>query len=786
MTRLRSTLLALLLAVALVASLAAVAGAQESLSANSDATASVTPPSTTAPTVEADQSDVDDLSEDLPAPEKSPLIIYRLEDVAFEDGGTADGSFTFDTTTECASACPNAYHDIRIVTSGGDVLPGTDYPDRAPSGASGAQALEVGAEGNASGLFLAFADPLGSALVVELTPGGSFESSEDGQRTIVSGRVVGVRPVPATTTTITSTTTSTTTTTTTTPSPPTTTIATVVAGPTPTATPPPATVTVPSVTPAAVAPSTTTTTAPRTVAPVSPSTTTTTTTLPPVPAADPVAVPDVIITTPSYDDTRETPSGRRTEPLVKVLRVQVVRDITFPIVGPVGYYAGFGACRDGCRREHHGVDLMTYGWKGLPVVAAHDGVVTKINPDVGNGGCAVRIDGDDGWQTRYLHMNNDMPGTDNARGGFAHCIVPDLAVGGRVEEGQLIGWVGDSGNAEGTAPHVHFEIRTPNGLPIDPYESLKQSRRITISRIDGRSPAQLATRVSERAYPNGATVVYLTSAVDVDPWFTSGVSSGRLDGPLLVTAEHSLTNTTRTELERLAPDRIVVVGDRIGTEVEKELVGMARSVERVMVPLPVPTVSSDGIERPEANVGNRVAPFSVLILDTVTSAEPEEPALPADAPLKVSDVAGAADGTESAVAEGLGEVEAGPEGPKAVDAGAVRLRSQVQSLIESVPTLMLRVEASGSDEEPEPFGRSPYEVPKNPVRSGPLYHATEAGYVQKSAALPVRVGYEADEAREGEPIPNGGVIVIPDSDNLGATVTFVDSLVNAPPMPLWR
>jgi hypothetical protein len=48
------------------------------------------------------------------------------------------------------------------------------------------------------------------------------------------------------------------------------------------------------------------------------------------------------------------------------------------------------------------------------------------------------------------------------------------------------------------------------------------------------------------------------------------------------------------------------------------------------------------------------------------------------------------------------------------------------------------------------------------------------------------VGYEADEAREGGPIPNGGVIVIPDSDNLGATVTFVDSLVNAPAMPLWR
>jgi hypothetical protein len=44
--------------------------------------------------------------------------------------------------------------------------------------------------------------------------------------------------------------------------------------------------------------------------------------------------------------------------------------------------------------------------------------------------------------------------------------------------GQLIGWMGDSGNAEGTTAHLHFEIRR-NGTPYSPYESLKAARKIT-------------------------------------------------------------------------------------------------------------------------------------------------------------------------------------------------------------------------------------------------------------------------------------------------------------------
>ncbi len=76
---------------------------------------------------------------------------------------------------------------------------------------------------------------------------------------------------------------------------------------------------------------------------------------------------------------------------------------------------------------------------------------------------------DDGWETQYLHMTNDTPGTDNGKGwGIAPGIVP----GARVEAGRLLGWVGDSGNAEKTPPHLHFELIDPDGVHANSFESL--------------------------------------------------------------------------------------------------------------------------------------------------------------------------------------------------------------------------------------------------------------------------------------------------------------------------
>ena len=110
--------------------------------------------------------------------------------------------------------------------------------------------------------------------------------------------------------------------------------------------------------------------------------------------------------------------------------------------------------------------------KGTPVVAAADGVVRWMHDEVGGNCCDLALAHENGWRTKYIHLNNDTPGTDDGKG---YGIAPDLARGVEVREGQLIGWVGDSGNAESAGSHLHFEILRPDGRPLDPYPLLESA-----------------------------------------------------------------------------------------------------------------------------------------------------------------------------------------------------------------------------------------------------------------------------------------------------------------------
>ena len=140
--------------------------------------------------------------------------------------------------------------------------------------------------------------------------------------------------------------------------------------------------------------------------------------------------------------------------------------IVFPVIGDVSYSDTFGAPRPG-GRTHEGTDVMTGNVKGLPVVAAAGGTVSWIDDDC----CHLAIDHGSGWSTWYIHLDNDTPGTDD---GLGWGIAEGIEVGARVVAGQLIGWVGDSGNAEWVAPQLHFEMRF-NGVAINPYPYLLEA-----------------------------------------------------------------------------------------------------------------------------------------------------------------------------------------------------------------------------------------------------------------------------------------------------------------------
>jgi len=146
-------------------------------------------------------------------------------------------------------------------------------------------------------------------------------------------------------------------------------------------------------------------------------------------------------------------------------------EIRFPQETQVTVFSSsFGAARSG-GRSHSGNDLMAP--KMTQVYAAADGVVTVV--DTSNlAGRYVEIDHGDGWSTRYIHLNNDDPGTDNGSADWDLTVIPGLIEGSEVDAGQHIAWVGDSGNAEWTGSHTHFEIAYQGGS-IDPYPILKSA-----------------------------------------------------------------------------------------------------------------------------------------------------------------------------------------------------------------------------------------------------------------------------------------------------------------------
>lgn len=150
----------------------------------------------------------------------------------------------------------------------------------------------------------------------------------------------------------------------------------------------------------------------------------------------------------------------------------------------------FGARRAG-GHVHIGVDL--HAAKGSPVYAIAPGVVTRVAIS-GRAGAYVVIDHGPGWSSWYMHLDTDEPGTDNGRGRFDTAFAVGIEDGAFVDAGTLIGFVGDSGNAEHTEPHTHFELHR-NGRAIDPYPMLVQSQQRALHALHAHRMAELAARI---------------------------------------------------------------------------------------------------------------------------------------------------------------------------------------------------------------------------------------------------------------------------------------------------
>jgi hypothetical protein len=156
--------------------------------------------------------------------------------------------------------------------------------------------------------------------------------------------------------------------------------------------------------------------------------------------------------------------------------------LIFPVVGTVAYHDDFGEPRAG--GPHQGIDILAA--RRSPAVAAEAGTVKFWTTSV-SAGCMLYLHGDSGTTYLYIHLNNDLTARNDNRGSCVAgtAYAPGLKDGARVAAGQLVGFVGDSGDANGIHPHLHFEVHPNNGAAVDPYPYLRKAQPLIFSTKTG-------------------------------------------------------------------------------------------------------------------------------------------------------------------------------------------------------------------------------------------------------------------------------------------------------------
>jgi hypothetical protein len=152
--------------------------------------------------------------------------------------------------------------------------------------------------------------------------------------------------------------------------------------------------------------------------------------------------------------------------------------IVFPVLGTATYTDDFGSPRPG--GAHQGIDMIAA--KRSLALAAEAGKV-EFWTHSGSAGCMLYLHGQSGTDYYYIHLNNDLTAKNDNRGkcvaGTAYA--KGLKDGAKVAAGQPVGYVGDSGDANGIHPHLHFELHPGRGVAIDPYPWLQRATHLLFS-----------------------------------------------------------------------------------------------------------------------------------------------------------------------------------------------------------------------------------------------------------------------------------------------------------------
>ena len=170
--------------------------------------------------------------------------------------------------------------------------------------------------------------------------------------------------------------------------------------------------------------------------------------------------------------------------------------LVFPVLGTATFSNDYGAPR--AQGGHEGNDIMAPR-KAL-ALAAEAGRV-KFWTTSARAGCMLYLEGKSGTEYLYIHLNNDLgSGNDNE----GKCVpgvayAKGLESGDTVAAGEPVGYVGDSGDANGIHPHLHFEVHPGGGGSTNPYRHLKRARKLLFAAETGTTFTLALTGTVENA-----------------------------------------------------------------------------------------------------------------------------------------------------------------------------------------------------------------------------------------------------------------------------------------------
>lgn len=143
----------------------------------------------------------------------------------------------------------------------------------------------------------------------------------------------------------------------------------------------------------------------------------------------------------------------------KVSAAAVSKTLVYPVAGQKSKIKDlWGARRAGGTRKHKGIDI--HAQKGTPVVAITDGVIVERDHTLIGGKTLWLKSKTHGWTAYYAHLDKQT-----------------VKQGQYVRKGQVIGTVGNTGNARTTPPHLHFGISGNDGW-VNPLPYVKNSPKI--------------------------------------------------------------------------------------------------------------------------------------------------------------------------------------------------------------------------------------------------------------------------------------------------------------------